>query len=311
MLINKCGHNFFLLWLVGFSQLWAQQKTTDFGLIGPIKSVQSVTYLLDFPKNTTASGFLDSQNFDSIYWQFDRQRNLILQENFLDYRGKLGLFDQTVYQINPQNQLEKSVTTLIQNGEEPRKIAQKKVYYYLANRVIRIDEFNSGKNTDQYWVINLSYGTQGLHQKVYWMEDEVFSETKLKYNHKNHLLEELTYGNNGHLTHQKTYENNNFGLPLHIRFGQPKKLNTEKITYGTKYLTEKQVYDDMGALILTEKYNDQGEIAEIHQLNYQTRQTDVYQFKFQKDPKNNWIVCEISKNGRPTFVIKRKINYFK
>lgn len=310
MLTKKCVHSILWLCLLAVSPIFGQQRTTDFALVGPVENVQSVTIALNVGK-TAASGFLDSQNFDSIYWQFDRQRNLIVQENFLDYRGKLGIFDRTIYQINPQNQLEKSETTLIQNDEEPRKIAQRKTYYYLGNRLIRMDEFNAGRNADQYWVTNSVYDAKGLQKKVFWMEDEIFSYTDFTLDHFQHPWQELTYANNGQLTHQKVYENNRLGLPLRIRYGHPQKMNVEKLSYGAKYLAEKQVYDEAGVLIRTEQYGAQGQIEEIHQLNYNTRQTDVYRFEFQKDPMNNWIFCEISKNGQPSYVIKRKIKYFK
>ena len=57
-------------------------------------------------------------------------------------------------------------TTLIQNGEEPRKISQRKIYYYLKNQLQRVDEFNSGRTSDQFWVTNWVYDRGKLKEKV-------------------------------------------------------------------------------------------------------------------------------------------------
>src|SRR5690606_29392208 len=195
MLTKKCAIlSSFLLLLTGILQ--AQFRTTDFRLLGKVESVQSVTYAYGNPSKTEVSGFLDSEQFDSVYLKFDRRRNLILRENFLDYRGKLGLFDRTILQINPSNQLEKLETTLIQNGEEPRKISQRKRFYYLQNQLVRQDEFNSGRTSNQYWVTNYIYEKGEIAEKVFWMEDEIFSRDKFNYNFKGELTEEKNFHNN-------------------------------------------------------------------------------------------------------------------
>ena len=105
MFTKNCVIKLSLLLLFSAVGLSAQFRTTDFRLLGKVESVQSVTKSFSNPDQTKVSGFLDSEQFDSVYLKFDRRRNLILRENYLDYRRILGLFDRTVLQINPSNQL--------------------------------------------------------------------------------------------------------------------------------------------------------------------------------------------------------------
>src|SRR5690606_32535518 len=121
----KCASLFRLSLVLLSGILFAQNKATDFGLWGNVESMQTVTKSYHHPSRTEVSGFLDSEMYDSISMKFDRRRNVIFRENYLDYRGKLGLFDRSILQVNANRMPEKLETTLIQNGEEPRKISQR------------------------------------------------------------------------------------------------------------------------------------------------------------------------------------------
>lgn len=310
MLIKKCAKGFSLLLIVLATHLLGQSRTSDFGLIGSVESLQSVTTQYYNPSITTTSGFLDSEQFDSIYLKFDRKRNLILKETFLDYRGKLGVFDRTTYQINPRNQIEKLETTLIQNGEEPRKIAQRKKFYYLNSQLIRVDEFNSGRTSDQYWVSNWVYDRGWLKEKVYWMEDEIFSKSSFEYDNNSNPIAEKTYSNNGNLVSNKLYDNNRAGLPVKISSHTGAEKNIETFEYGPNYLAKRQVLDANGKVILTEIYDGNGRIAKVEKLNYKAQSIDTYEFKFELDKVNNWVNCEISLNHFPTYQIRRYIKYY-
>ena len=309
MLINKCAIRFSCLLVFISGILVGQYKTSDFGFFGKVESVASVTYLYENPRNTAVSGLLDSEQFDSVYFKFDRRRNLILRENYLDYRGKLGLFDKTVFQINPSNQLEKVETKLVQNGEEPQKISQLKIFYYLKNQLVRLDEFNSGRTTDQYWVTNYKYERGEISEKVFWMEDEVFSKDEFIYNLKGEIDREINYHNNGNTGKTIDYEYVNGKLNKIItRSGNEK--TTETFIYDTGYLSGYQLTENSGKTLQKKTFRKDGLLSELQKFNHKTQQIDNYSFKFEIDRENNWTECEISLNKTPIYIIKRTIKYF-
>lgn len=294
---------------MGGGTLFSQSRLSDFGLVGKVESVQCIT--LNVQGKTAVSGFLDSEIFDSVFLKFDKRRNLILQENYLDYRGKIGIFDRTLFQINPQNQIEKIQTILIQNGEEPQKISQLKTFYYLRNNLIRLDEFNSGRTSDQMWVTNYLYNGGNLVEKIFWMEDAIFSRTKFSYNLNHEILSEKTYHNNGQLGKTTENEFNNFGLIQKKISKSGNEITIESFRYGDFYKSFYELSLKTGEILRTETYENNGLIKEIQKFDYEQNQLVRYEFQFQLDSVGNWIECVISVNKSPTYTLKRIINYFK
>ncbi|MDX9705761.1 MAG: hypothetical protein RBT46_08665 [Weeksellaceae bacterium] len=302
--------NLLFLFLATFS--FGQYKRADFNLVGKVKSLQSVTKSYYNPNETAVSGFLDSEQFDSVYWEFNEKGGIILSENYSDYRGKLGVFDKTIYHYNFSNQIEKVETILIQNGEEPRKITQKKKFYYIKNQLVRIDEFNSGRTTNQFWVANYVYNVQNhLSEKIFWMEDEIFSKNTYEFDSNFNLLSEKNYHNNGSLGKVILYENNKEGQVVKIRTSIGNKETTEIFEYGKFYKNLYETRDENGKIIQTERYDEMGWLTEVQKFNYKIQKVDNYSFIFEFDKNNNWIQCEISKNKHPVYLIQRKITYFK
>lgn len=302
---------FSFLFLMLTSLCLGQYQTSDFGLIGNVKSLQSVTKPYFESSTTTASGFLDSEQFDSIYLEFNQKKSLVVRENYLDYRGKLGIFDRTTFEYNYLNQIEKIENLLIQNGEEPQKIAQKKKFYYLNNQLIRVDEFNSGRTTEQFWVANYVYNEKNqVKEKVFWMEDEYFSKEVYEFDFNNHLISSKTYSNNHTLGKIVNYKNNKEGLPIEIRTTHGNNESIERYEYGKIYKSSYQMNDSKGKIILKELYDENAGLKEVKKFNYKSKKIDNYSFIFEFDNENNWIHCEILKNEVPTFSIQRKITYF-
>lgn len=301
--------SFLLLLFSGF--LFAQNKASDFGLLGNVSSMQSVTKSLKNSNSTEVSGFLDSEMYDSISLKFDRRRNVVWRENYLDYRGKLGLFDRTILQVNANRMLEKLETTLIQNGEEPRKISQKKIYYYKGAQLIRMDEFNSGRTSDQFWVTNYVYNGNQLAEKVVWMEDEIFSRIKNEYNSRNRISAEKTFSNNGQMGKTVVMEYNSSGdiEKKLTQLGNEKTIET--FVYLNDTLHRYQKMDQKGQLTREETYHELGWPTQIRQVNYQNNQLDIFDFEYKLDSMMNWVECTIYKNHKPEYVLTRTITYFK
>jgi len=290
------------------SILSAQNHLNDFNLSGKVKHLESATYLFSDNSKTNPSGFLDSEMYDAIQLNFDRKGNLIQRENYLDYQGKLGLFDRTIYQFNFINQIEKQETTLVQNGEEPRKISQRKKFYYIQNQLVRIDEFNSGRTSDQFWVTNLVYDGGRLKKKEFWMDDEIFSVTEFE-NRLTKIISEKTFHNDGKLGRIINYnygENANLILKS-IKSGNEK--TEESFEYRKNFLLSKTIKENDKVVLKTD-FDENGLPVEVQKFNYKTQSFDLYRFKFEYDLHNNWINCVILENETPKFITKRRITYY-
>lgn len=311
MFTNNYVNPISLLVILISGLVWSQNKASDFGLLGNVSSMQSITKSIHNPNQTEVSGFLDSEMYDSISLKFDRRRNVIWRENYLDYRGKLGLFDRTIVQLNSNRMIEQLETTLIQNGEEPRKISQRKIYYYKGAQLLRMDEFNSGRTSDQYWVTNYVYQGNQLMEKVVWMEDEIFSRIKNEYNSGNRISAEKTFSNNGQLSKKVEFDYNSSGdLEKKLTQLGNEKTN-ETFLYENDLKKKYQKLDRLGQIIREETYNDYGWQTRIQQVNYKTNQVEIIDFEYKLDHMNNWIECKIYRNQVPEFIIRRTITYFK
>lgn len=297
---------FILLLICSFS--FAQQLS-DFKLIGKVKSLESTTFLYSNSSKTNPSGFLDSEYFDAIKLNFDQKGNLTLKENYLDYQGKLGLFDKTIYQFNFANQIEKQETTLVQNGEEPKKISQRIKFYYLANQLIRRDEFNSGRTTNQFWVINHIYNGGRLKKKEFWMEDEIFSTSNFE-NKLHKVISETTVHNNGKTGQIISYEydeNQNLKNKT-TQSGNEKTIET--FSYDKNVLKEHLVQNKNQEIQLRETFNLQGLPSSIEKVNYNRKSLTQFKFEYELDAQNNWINCVILEDETPKYKIIRKISYY-
>lgn len=310
MLIKKCVKKInCVILLLLFGICLSQFRAADFELIGNVESLSSVTRPYGNPTKTVASGFLDSKEFDSVYLKFDQAKYLKSNENFLDYRGKIGIFDRTTYQYNAARQIEKQETVLIQNGEEPRKISHKKTFYYLKNQLIRTDEFNSGRTTDQYWIANFVYENDRLKKKIFWMEDAIFSRAEYEFDENYNPVSEKAFSNNGSVGLFTSYKNDKTGMPVRIN-RETHNSTTEEIIEYKGFYPLKKTFKENGKIIEIEHYNSSGRIFEVEKINYQSNKFDLYHFDYQLDSNNNWIQCIISKNGQAIYQIDRKINYY-
>lgn len=288
--------------------LTAQQHLHDFKLNGNVQSLESTSYSFSQTK-TSPSGFLDSELYDKIKLDFDRNGNLVSRENYLDYQGKLGLFDKTVYQFNSHNQIEKQETTLIQNGEEPKKISQRKLLYYLGDRLIRTDEFNFGRTTDQFWVINYIYIGGRLKKKVFWMDDKIFSVTEFEHRLYK-IISETTIHNDGKKGQKINFEyDDNQRIKNKTTEAGNEKM-TESFLYEKDHLKEHIIKNKQQEVQLKETFNSFGLPVLIEKINYNTNSLTAYKFEYEFDLQNNWINCVILEDGTPRYKIIRKINYY-
>lgn len=308
MFTKKCALIFSLF--IAFQSVIAQTQLQEFKLKGKVKSLSSKTYAYGSSTQFEVSGFLDSEMYNAIDLEFSPFGKLICKTQYLDYRGKLGVFDVTNYFYNPQQQLEKLETTLIQNGEEPKRISQIRKYYYLNNQLIREDEFNYGRTTQQYWVFNHAYYGNKLLKKTTWMEDEVFTQTLYTYNFNGEIQSQIDRFNNGKV-----------GKSIAQRFDVKTQTKTIETTYGNqkskeefKFLTPNSFtylqWDDQNKLIKQVENDSYAnpKSAQIYKPNQ--NQLVKFEFKYEFDSENNWIQCTIFEQNIPKYTILRYITYY-
>lgn len=300
----------FTIFLIFFCTfLSAQNHLNDYNLKGKVRNLESTTYLFSDKSKTNPSGFLDSESFDAIKLNFDKKGNLVLRENYLDYQGKLGLFDKTVYQFNFSNQIEKQETTLIQNGEEPKKISQRIKFYYLANQLIRRDEFNSGRTTNQFWVINHIYNGSRLKKKEFWMDDEIFSTSEFEYRLQK-IISEITIHNNGKKGQTINFEYDENQNLRHKTTEAGNEKTIETFNYDRHVLKERIIKNKKDEIQLKETFDSNQLPVLIEKMNYRKNSLSKYKFEFEFDARNNWINCLILEDEMPKFKIIRTINYY-
>lgn len=310
MRIKKCEIRISIVCLLfGVNWILAQQTRGEFDLRGSVKEIRSTTYPSVNLNSTEVSGFLDSELYNSIYLKFDPVGKILLRENYLDYRGKLGLYDRSEFFYNSIGKLEKLETQLIQNGEEPKKISQRKIYYYIANQMVRWDEFNFGKTNSQQWVVNSEYNRHLLSKRIYWMEDEIFSYTQYQYDSQENLQLETTFHNDGRkgLVVEYSYKNNLIRKKMKL-LGNEKEIQT--FIYDKDQLIRTELSNQSGIISEIKFYDQQGFLYKLHKFNHTTQQEDIFQFQYEIDPYNNWIACKILKNNHHEFTIQRTITYF-
>lgn len=288
---------------------WAQISQKDFHLKGKIKTLKSTTYAIE-NGNWEVSGFLDSEYFNQVELDFNHLGNIISKTQYLDYRGKLGIFDQTFYQYNPQNQLVKQKTILIQNQEEPQRFSQIKKFYYLNSQIIRIDEFNLGLNNDQTWTFNYLYQNQNLIEKHTWMEDQIFSKTIYKYDITNQLYQTIDYTNHGKEMKkiEESFDKNNQVKTVQTSYGNQKFIETIHYKNPKRIVYEKT--NEFGVLLNQKEYNKYQLINLVKKRENSQDQFINFEFQYDYDKYENWVECIISVNHIPKYKIKRLITYF-
>ena len=187
---------FFASFIIATQTLFAQKistndyevKTTlaDYNLNGKVEKIVSTAY--DSKGNTTTLPFYENEFYDQIVLEFNPKGLLTQRSNYLDYRGKLAVYNFVDYRYNANNLIENQKNTVINNGEDPKRIASDKTFAYDSkNRLFTLIEKIEGKTTKSIYetVFNYSNTLDKITTKV---EGATISENNLKYNKKGLLV---------------------------------------------------------------------------------------------------------------------------
>lgn len=308
---------FFASFIIATQTLFAQKistndyevKTTlaDYNLNGKVEKIVSTAY--DSKGNTTTLPFYENEFYDQIVLEFNPKGLLTQRSNYLDYRGKLAVYNFVDYRYNANNLIENQKNTVINNGEDPKRIASDKTFAYDSkNRLFTLIEKIEGKTTKSSYetVFNYSNTLDKITTKV---EGATISENNLKYNKKGLLvMDEMSSfdGKKG----RKSYFIYDNETPV---FLEEIAGNSSKIMFlENGNISKLQSFDANKKLDYQADFDSRKQIIHFKKQSFKNGETILtsYQVTYEYDAKNNWTKASISSNNTPKFVVKRVIHYY-
>lgn len=284
-------------------------KTTlaDFNLKGKAEKVTSTA--TDAKGNTTTLPFLENEFYNQISLEFNQKGLLTKRTNYLDYQEKLAVYNYVNYNYNNSNLIDKQTNIVINNSEDPKRIASDKTFVYdNKNHLISLTEKIEGKSSKSNYETIFNYSNK-LNKITTKVEGSTISENNLTYN-KNGLLvlDEMTSfdGKKG----RKSYYIYDKETPI---FQEEIAGNSSKIMFFENgNISKLQSFDANKTLAYQADFDSKNEIVNFKKQSFRNGQIVLtsYHVSYEYDSKNNWIKASISTNGELKYVVKRTINYY-
>lgn len=280
---------------------------SDFHLNGKVKNILTTAKNINGEYATLP--FFENELYNQILLEFNRYGLLDKQTNYLDYRGRLGVYSFVDYVYKDSKLLVGEKKTIINNGEDPKRIASDKKYIYANNNLVGLVEVLKNKSFSiTNYETNFEYSNQ-LNKIVTKIEGKIISENNLTYN-KNGLLvlNELTSfdGRKGNKTFF-IYENDE---PI---FQQKIGGNINTVTFFDKNsLSKIQSFDSNKDLVYEASFNARNEIESIKKQYFKNGKSFLsdYEIKYSYDKLNNWILADVYEGSKLKYTINREINYY-
>ena len=284
-------------------------KTTlaDFNLKGKVEKIISTA--TEVNGNSTTLPFYENEYYDQVSLEFNPKGLLTKRTNYLDYRGKLAVYNYVNYDYNNSNFIDKQTNTVINNGEDPKRIASDKTFVYdNKNRLINLTENIEGKSSKSSYETIFNYSNK-LDKITTKVEGSTISGNNLTYN-KNGLLvlDEMTSfdGKKG----RKSYFIYDNETPV---FLEEIAGNSSKIMFlENGNISKLQSFDANKKLDYQADFDSRKQIIHFKKQSFKNGETILtsYQVTYEYDAKNNWTKASISSNNTPKFVVKRVIHYY-
>jgi len=280
---------------------------SDFHLNGKVKNILTTAKNINGEYATLP--FFENELYNQILLEFNRYGLLDKQTNYLDYSGRLGVYSFVDYLYKDSKLLVGEKKTIINNGEDPKRIASDKKYIYANNNLVGLVEVLKNKSSSiTNYETNFEYSNQ-LNKIVTKIEGKIISENNLTYN-KNGLLvlNELTSfdGRKGNKTFF-IYENDE---PI---FQQKIGGNINTVTFFDKNsLSKIQSFDSNKDLVYEASFNARNEIESIKKQYFKNGKSFLsdYEIKYSYDKLNNWILADVYEGSKLKYTINREINYY-
>ena len=302
---------------IGFQFTFGQQiklneydvktNSKDFNLNGNIKQVTSTAK--DANGNFATIPFLENEFYNQIVLEFNSKGNLTKRTNNLDYRGKIGVYSFTEYQYNSSQLPTEIKTTVLNNGEDPKRVSSLKKYTYNSN-----DQINDFQETVKSKTSSTAYQTlfkySNLLENVQNKVDGTTSgEVKYTYNKAGKLIKQETIGFDG-----------KSGLKKYFIYDGATPIYEEVNNNGNKQMTfinqdnsvsKFQQFDQNQNLKLELNFDQTNNITEAKVQTFQAGKPilNTYQIKYNYDSKNNWTTANVYTKGDLKYVVTRDISY--
>ncbi len=284
-----------------------QISRSTYHLKGKIKQI--TTTASDKNGQSITLPFLENELYNEIKLEFNTKGNLTKRTNLLDYRGKLGIFNYIDYSYNNNQQLIEQKTTVINNGEDPLRVASLKQFQYDSKgQLAQLTEVVKTKNSTLSYQTDFEY-TNRLDQIKTKVDGSVLSVKKLTYNSKGLLNREENTSFDGKKGLNKYYIYDQ-ETPVYIEeeVDQRKLIQFVDLAKGsTKY----QQFDQNQNLKLELVFNNSKNVTEAKVLTYQNGKPTLktYQLNYEFDSTGNWTKATISSGNEIQYYLKRTIQY--
>lgn len=284
-----------------------KSQIADYNLKGNVKQVTSTAK--DSKGNWATIPFLENEFFNQIVLEFDTEGNLVKRTNNLDYRGQLATYSFTEYRYNQQKNPSEIKTTIINNGEDPKRISSLKNFEYNAKgQLTKVSETVQSKTSTTKYQTDfiLSHRIESAVNKT---DGTVSGEIKYSYNKSGQLIKQEAIGFDGK-NGQKKYFIYDGKIPVYEELNV--NGNKQMIFIDTKQSQSKYQQFDQNQhlkLELTFDHNQHVTEAKVQSFYNGKPVLKTYQIKYLFDHYKNWTDAEIYSNGNLEFTINRIITY--
>lgn len=278
----------------------------DFQLKGNVREI--ISTVKETNDNTTTLPFVEHEYYDQIKYEFDPFGKLTKKTNYLDYRGKLGVYSFVEYTYL-DGKINQQTTTVLNNGEDPKRIASDKRFTYNSKgQIISITEKVKSKTSSTTYQTDFDYLTN-LQQVSTKTDGVLSSKNQLSYNKKGQLIKEETLSFDGKkgLIKYFVYDGNQ---PVY----QEESVNrSTSITFldSSSNQTKYQQFDTNQNLKLEITKNKKNEIISIKNQTFKNGKPylNEYTISYNYDAVGNWINASINQNTQIKYIITREITY--
>jgi hypothetical protein len=286
-----------------------EQKITlnDFRLKGKVKKVISTA--TDSNGNSATLPLYENEYYDQVSLEFNEKGLLDKRVNYLDYRGKLGVYNYVDYVYKTSYLLDNQVNTIVNNGEDPKRVASNKSYYYdNKNQVIKLIDKVEGRSSKSTYETNFIYSNR-LDKIVTKVENSISTENNLTYNKNGFLVLNESTSFDGKKGRKSYYLYDN-KTPI---YKEEIAGSLSSITFYDKGSISKiQSFDTDKNLNYEALYNSNNEIESLKTQSFIGGKSTLTNYKvtYDYDEKGNWIKAKITSNGVSKFNVNRSISYF-
>lgn len=305
--------------LLTFQGLFAQSITTNsydiktsltsFHLNDKVKSILSTA--IDAKGNLTTLPFTENEFYNQVKLEFNMNGNIVKRTNYLDYRNKLAVYSYIDYQYNKSNQIIEQKITVINNYEDPLRIASLKTFDYNSKgKILHLNEIVNSKTSSSNYQTEFIYNLSQLDQVIIKLNQVISSRNQFYYNKKGLLIKDETISFDGKRGMERTYVYDE-QIPI---YQEEEFADRKKITYydSDNDIIKLQQFDQNKNLNLELVYNSQNNLvqAKVQTFIQGKPILNEYNLSYLLDKKGNWTTCQVSSQGAIQYYIHRTITYY-